>query len=134
VARLVAYGLPPAVLIVGVTDTDLWPATGWRLFSGVRQSTQATWVVEATDADGVVRRHEPGALGNERREWRHLLDRSVGDQARQDELCDQWLLEATEDGSTIEALTVRRVVIEVPRRSGQAAPVVWEREVATCGR
>jgi hypothetical protein len=133
-ARVILYGLPALVLAVAFLGSELWPATEWRMFSGVRTGTQATWLLEVERADGSTERHHPEMAGPERRSWRHLLDRSVGDPARQLALCRQWLAEAAGDGPTIIGLSVHRAVIEVPRRAGQSAAVTWRREVVACER
>jgi hypothetical protein len=116
--RLVALGLP--LLLVGVawTDEDLWPATGWRLFSGVRHGTQPTWLVEVETSAGEVRRYDPADASEARGSWRHQLDQSLTDPERQLELCVAWRDEARAASSDVDALVVRRATIDVPTDDG----------------
>jgi hypothetical protein len=43
------------LLVPGLVGFDLWPLTGWRLFSLARDDTQTLWVLEAVDRDGSSR-------------------------------------------------------------------------------
>lgn len=132
IPRLVAYGLPLLVVVVAALDVNVWPATGWRLFSGVRTETQATWIVETTGDDGEVRRYDPGSHGPQRSSWRHALNSSVDDVVHQTSLCEEWLDEARASSPSVQELTVRRAVVAIPRDEASRNRVVWERVVVSC--
>jgi hypothetical protein len=69
-----------ALLIPGVVGFDLWPLTGWRLFSLVLDDTAERWVIEAVDEEGSSRLVSPEELpfGYRQVEWpmRSLPDAS----------------------------------------------------------
>jgi hypothetical protein len=44
-----------ALAIPGVIGFDLWPLTGWRLFSRASGSCQERWFADAVDPDGTIR-------------------------------------------------------------------------------
>jgi hypothetical protein len=77
--RLLAI-LFAALLIPGVVGFDLWPLTGWRLFSLALDDTAERWVIEAVDEEGSSRLVSPEELpfGYRHAEWpmRSLPDTS----------------------------------------------------------
>lgn len=54
-ARWLVGALFVLLLVPGLVGFDLWPLTGWRLFSLARDDTQMLWVLEAVDGDGSSR-------------------------------------------------------------------------------
>lgn len=40
------------IVVFAVIDVEVWPMTGWRLFSTIRDETQTHWVIEAVDESG----------------------------------------------------------------------------------
>jgi hypothetical protein len=54
-ARWFVGALFVLLLVPGLVGFDLWPLTGWRLFSLARDETQTLWVLEAVDGDGSSR-------------------------------------------------------------------------------
>jgi hypothetical protein len=54
-ARWLVGALLVLLLVPGLVGFDLWPLTGWRLFSLARDDTQTLWVLEAVDRDGSSR-------------------------------------------------------------------------------
>jgi len=54
-ARGLVGALFVLLLVPGLVGFDLWPLTGWRLFSLARDDTQTLWVLEAVDGDGSSR-------------------------------------------------------------------------------
>lgn len=130
-ARIVAYGLPLLLLWVAYADLELWPATGWRLFSGIRQPTVPTWIVEVDGGDGGRATYDPAATSDARRSWRHQLDRALDDRDRQADLCRQWLGEARADDPEIRSMRIVRARLDIPRDDGPAR-VVSRTEVARC--
>lgn len=69
-----------ALLIPGVVGFDLWPLTGWRLFSLALDDTAERWVIESVDEEGSSRLVSPEELpfGYRHAEWpmRSLPDAS----------------------------------------------------------
>ena len=53
--RTFVWVLLALLCIPGIVGFELWPASGWRLFSLSRDDTQTVWVLEAT-SDGETRR------------------------------------------------------------------------------
>lgn len=51
-ARILVAILFVLLLVPGVIGFDVWPLTGWRLFSLSRDADQSFWVLEAVDGDG----------------------------------------------------------------------------------
>ena len=54
-ARWLVGALLVLLLVPGLVGFDLWPLTGWRLFSLARDDTQTLWVLEAVGGDGSSR-------------------------------------------------------------------------------
>lgn len=59
------------LLVPGVVGFDVWPLTGWRLFSVLRDESQNRWVVQAVDGSGEARivSLEELPLGYRHAEW-----------------------------------------------------------------
>jgi hypothetical protein len=98
-----------ALLVPGLAGFDVWPLTGWRLFSLSRRETQTNWVLEAADADGATREVslEELPLGYRHAEW--PMTDLLGQSTRQrDEVCGA-LLAAVADvhPATVELRLVR---------------------------
>lgn len=51
-ARVLVAVLMVLLLVPGVVGFDVWPMTGWRLFSLSRDADQTRWVLEARDGGG----------------------------------------------------------------------------------
>jgi hypothetical protein len=87
-ARWLVGVLMALLLIPGVIGFDLWPLTGWRLFSLSRDGTQNRWVVEAVTADGEVSTVslEELPLGYRHAEW-PMADLPGASEARQVDVC-----------------------------------------------
>ncbi len=132
--RLVAYGLPLLVLVAAAIDTDVWPATGWRLFSRVRTGTEVTWFIEVVDHSGDVHRFDPGVHDPAQRQWRHQVQATREDPERQLDLCRRWLEDARSVHPTARQLSVQRALIEIPRRAGDTGRVHDAVEVVGCRR
>lgn len=52
--RRFAIGLLGLLSVPGIVGFELWPLTGWRLFSTIRDATQTRWVLESIDAEGTA--------------------------------------------------------------------------------
>jgi len=88
-ARALVAALLVLLLVPGVIGFDLWPLTGWRLFSLSRDGTQNRWVVEAVDGDGEVSTVslEELPLGYRHAEW-IMADLPGASEARQVDVCE----------------------------------------------
>ena len=76
------------LLVPGVIGFDLWPLTGWRLFSLSRDADQNRWVVQAVDGDGEVSTVslEELPLGYRHAEW-VMAELPRSSEARQVDVC-----------------------------------------------
>ena len=54
--RVFVWTLLAMLCIPGVIGFELWPASGWRLFSLSRDDTQTAWVLEAETAESDTQR------------------------------------------------------------------------------
>lgn len=54
-ARYFVTALTGLIVVFAASDVEVWPLTGWRLFSTLRDETQTEWVAEATNANGESR-------------------------------------------------------------------------------
>lgn len=57
--------------VPGLAGFELWPITGWKLFSATRDATQTRWVLEAIDEAGTTSVVDPDELpyGFRNAEW-----------------------------------------------------------------
>lgn len=87
-ARWLVGVLLVLLLVPGVIGFDLWPLTGWRLFSLSRDGTQNRWVVQAVEDDGDVSTVslEELPLGYRHAEW-VMADLPGSSPARQADVC-----------------------------------------------
>jgi hypothetical protein len=53
--RLWVFGLLALLCVPAIIGFDVWPLTGWRLFSLSRDATQNEWALDAETGDGIVR-------------------------------------------------------------------------------
>lgn len=52
--RIWALAILSLVVVPGVIGFDLWPLTGWRMYSLSMSGTRESWGIEATTASGAV--------------------------------------------------------------------------------
>lgn len=107
--RVFVYGLLVLLCIPAIVGFDVWPLTGWRLFSLSRDATQNEWALDAETADGTVRvdlEQLPLAFRNAAWPLDHALHAS---ERRRGEICTA-LFEGVRDAiPDAEALTVVRL-------------------------
>jgi hypothetical protein len=91
-ARWLVGALFVLLLVPGLVGFDLWPLTGWRLFSLARDETQTLWVLEAVDGDGSSRLVDVEELPLRYRhaEW-PMADLSDASTARRQAVCEALL-------------------------------------------
>ena len=124
-----AVGLLALLCIPGAIGFELWPLTGWRLFSANRDATQTRWVLEAIAADGTSAVVDPDDLpyGYRNIEWPMSRLPRASDATRAD-VCAA-LLEVTVD--TVPGTVAVRVVRDRQRMvDGQV--VRDPEEITTC--
>ena len=82
-----------ALLVPGLVGFDLWPLTGWRLFSLSRDADQVEWALDVTSADGSVREVdlEELPLAYRNAAW-PLAELPAASDARQREVCEALLV------------------------------------------
>lgn len=100
--------------ITGLAHIELWPFTGFRLFSELRGSERAAWSIAAVDADGAERTIELHDLPVAYRNTSKLLEgfghRSV---ASRDAVCDAWAEPRREAGEEVVGVRVYALTISV---------------------
>jgi hypothetical protein len=115
--RRFAIGLVVALVVPGLVGFDVWPLTGWRLFSVARGPEQIRFVIEAVAADGTAAEMDPDdlPLGYHNAEWPMSELPSAGS-ARRDEVCEA-LLDATVDARpgtvSVRLLRDRQTLVRV---------------------
>lgn len=119
-ARILVAVLFVLLLVPGVVGFDLWPLTGWRLFSLSRGATQNFWVLEAVDGEGEreVVSFEELPLRYRHAAW-PIADLQGASTAERDGVC-QALLERVVDvhPDTVE-LAIGRDHAELVERDGE---------------
>jgi hypothetical protein len=88
-ARVLVAVLFVLLLVPGLIGFELWPLTGWRLFSVSRDADQTRWVLDAVDRDGDHRivSLEELPLRYRHAEW-PMADLPGASGARRDAVCD----------------------------------------------
>jgi len=111
VARIWAAVLLTLLIVPGVVGFDVWPLTGWRLFSLSRDADQNEWALDAETPDGTVRvdlEDLPLAFRNAAWPLDHSLHASDD---RKQEICDALLVgvhDAIPDASTLAVVRLHR--------------------------
>lgn len=123
-----------AFVVAGLFNLDLWPLTGWRLFSGLRHAE--TMAVEATavDAAGHGSRVRFGRISSAYRGL-ELVARSFGSLSgpERDAACRAWLQGARTAQPGVVALRIDEVRIRLlPRRGDRPAQPPQRTVVTTC--
>lgn len=118
-ARWLVAILLIVLLVPGLVGLELWPVTGWKLFSLSRGSTQASWVLEGVEVDGSTRLVDleelPMAYSNA--EWQ-LRSVGRGSFERREELCTALFEAVVEVDPQIVELRIARDEQELVRDDG----------------
>jgi hypothetical protein len=119
--------------VPGLGGLELWPLTGWKLFSATRDATQTRWVLEAIGDDGSSSVVDPDELpyGFRNAEW--PMSRLPGaSEATRAAVCEA-LLDATVDArpGTV-AVRVVRDRQELVEAGGGVELVRHPEEIAVC--
>lgn len=134
-ARVAVAVILALLLIPGLIGFDLWPLTGWRLFSLSRGPTQTQWVIEAMVDGGEARvvSLEELPLRYRHAEWQMRELPGASDE-RREAVC-QALLDAVVDVEPgTRALTIARDRAELVHRDGEWATEHDLEPVYTCSR
>ena len=119
-ARIVTFGLVGLIVTASLAGLELWPLSGFRLFSMVRSSDQVSWQLRAVDSAGVettldlslLPPHDSGALQATQR-------LATMDLAEQQGVMLAWLEDLGLDPGRFSVVRVYRVDGQVPTGSGQ---------------
>jgi len=118
-----------------VGGLNLWPFSGWRLFSQVRTGHVSGWTAEAVDAGGRTAPVPFGAMPRAYASFGLLMrDFPTLPVPRQVAMCEAWLDGARAAGTP--AVSIRLVRVErdlVPRAGQQPARDPVRRPVYECG-
>lgn len=97
----------------GLLGAEAWPLTGWKLFSRVREDTQAGWQVMTVAGDGRERQLDFAGLGRGYRGAHHVAAGFPGlDLRERDSVCITWAKAAAARGP-VHQVVVYRVVRRV---------------------
>lgn len=116
-ARVLVAILFTLLLVPGVIGFDLWPLTGWRLFSLSRDADQTRWVLQAVDDAGErdVVSLEELPLRYRHAEW-PMSELPGASQARRDDVCEALLgpvVEARPGTVTLELARDHAELVEI---------------------
>ncbi len=118
-ARVFVAILFVLLLVPGVIGFDLWPLTGWRLFSLSRDSEQTRWVLQAVDGAGErdVVSLEELPLRYRHAEW-PMAELPGASEARRDDVCDALLGAVVDARPATVALELARDHAELAETDG----------------
>jgi hypothetical protein len=122
--RVGVYAFLLVFAVTGFATLEVFPFSGFRLFSELRPSERESWQLRAVDANGVETPIRLGELPVAYRNTTTLLlsfdDLTAGER---DEVCDAWATPLRETGADVVGVRVYAVVDEVrpddrpPRRT-----------------
>ena len=99
-----------AFAITGVAHLELWPFTGFRLFSELRTAERTGWAIVAVDAEGDEQGIDLADLPVAFRNTARLIDGFARrTPAQRDEICDAWAEAARDDGQDVEHVRIYAV-------------------------
>lgn len=130
--RTLTYGLVAIVLGVGLAGHEIWPLSGFRLFSAERTAQQQTWELVVVDESGAERPVSLGDLPDNYSGYLQLMPKLLGQSEReQQEAVDAWLEGLALDPEDFVAARLYLVESEVPTEVGQAPVEVGRSEMLT---
>ena len=130
--RFVA-GLLVLLCIPGLGGLELWPLTGWKLFSATRDATQTRWVLEAIDGEGAASVVDPDELpyGFRNAEW-PMSRLPQASEATRAEVCEALLAATIEARPGTAAVRVVRDRQELVETDAGIELVRHPEEITTC--
>ncbi|MEQ1786418.1 MAG: hypothetical protein ABL966_05150 [Acidimicrobiales bacterium] len=112
--RALVYAFLLTLAVTGVAHLELFPFSGFKLFSERKPSVRESWALRAVDERGEEIPIRIGDLPLAYRNTSRLLLTFDGLSApARDEICDAWSTPLREDGVEVTGVRVYRVVDEV---------------------
>ncbi len=132
-ARWLVGALLVLLLVPGLVGFDLWPLTGWRLFSLARDETQTLWVLEAVDGNGSSRLVDVEELPLRYRhaEW-PMADLPGASTARRQAMCEALLGAVVDVEPSTAELRIARDRARLEERDGDWGVVDDLEVIHTC--
>ena len=108
--RFAVYGWLLVFLGVGFADVELWPLTGWRLFSASRTAIQRGYEIVAVDAKGAESRISFSSMPQGYRRPDHILKtfHRISERER-DDVCRAWADAAAARGREVTEVRIYAV-------------------------
>lgn len=132
-ARVFVAVLFVLLLVPGVIGFDLWPLTGWRLFSLSRDDDQTRWVLESVDGDGERRvvSLEELPLRYRHAEW-PMAELPRASEERRDAVCHALLDPVLDAAPATVELALARDHVRLVESDGEWSTVHDIEEFHTC--
>lgn len=112
--RHLLHGFLLLFAVTGIAHLELYPFSGFRLFSEVRGEERTSWQLRAVDAEGeevgISLRHLPLGYRQSARLIPGMDDMSASER---DDLCDAWAEPLRERGVDVVAVRIYRTVASV---------------------
>lgn len=100
--------------ITGVAHLEVWPFTGFRLFSELRSAERQGWQLVAVDDDGEEQLIRLSELPVAYRNTARLVDGFDGrSEAERDDVCDAWAEAVRDAGGEVEYVRIYLVEASV---------------------
>ena len=130
--RLVTYGAVAVVLVAGLAGREVWPLSGFLLFSSERTARQQTWELAVVDASGAERTVSLGDLPDKSSGYVQLMPKMLSMPERdQQEVVAAWLDGLAFDAEDVVAARVYLVESEVPTEAGEPPVEVSRSDMLT---
>jgi hypothetical protein len=118
--RLITYGAVALVLVAGLAGREIWPLSGFFLFSYERTAQQQAWELAVVDESGTERTVNLGDLPDNYSGYVQLMPKMLAmPQQEQQEVIAAWLDGLGVDASGVVAAKVYLVDSEVPTEVGE---------------
>lgn len=111
-----------AFAITGIAHLELYPFSGFRLFSEVRGDQRTSWELRAVDEQGQEIPIDVDELPLGYRQAKRLIPTMADlDRRDRDELCDAWATPLREQGVDVVRVRIYRTVASVRPGGASAA-------------
>jgi hypothetical protein len=102
-----------AFAITGIASIELYPFSGFRLFSALRGDERKGWQLQAVDADGGETAIRTGDLPSGYRQTRSIPEMDDMTQEERDEICNAWAGPLRDRGLDVVGVRIYRTVMSV---------------------